>query len=173
MGRDPQAFGRLLLHRARDERRGRPLAALAPQNLGHHERCVAHSIHHGPGRLLRFQLRIGTVDLVELGDEFLLLGLQLRLDRPILLRLELLYFALPLHQQPQSNRLNPTSRQSGLHRFPQQRTRLVSNEPVQDPPRHLGVDLSSVDRNRVLHRLRHRFLRDLVEQHPLNLRSIA
>ena len=89
---------------------------------------------------------------------------QQRLDAPVLLRREGADVALALDDQPEGDGLHPAGREAGLDAAPEDRARLVADQPVEDPAGLLGVHLAVVDRARLLHRLVDRVLGDLVEQ---------
>ncbi len=72
------------------------------------------------------------------------------------------------HRSRSATRLHPPGRQSEVERLPQQRAHLVADQTVEHAPRLLGVDQVHVERPRVLERLLHRALGDLVEGQPLD-----
>ncbi len=87
-------------------------------------------------------------------------------DLPELLRDEGLDTSLTLDDQPNSHRLDPPRRQPGGHLLPQQWADLVADDPVQDPPRLLGVHLVRVDLARLGERGLYGRPGDFVEDHP-------
>ena len=76
--------------------------------------------------------------------------------------------ALPLDHEPRRDRLHPAGRKPGHDLLPEHRRHLVAVEPVEDPPRLLGVDEILVDVARSFERSRDRVARDLVEDHAAN-----
>ena len=87
-----------------------------------------------------------AIDPDELGGELLArLGLEDRLDRPVLLRLERCDLALALHDQADGDRLDTTGRQARANLAPQQRAERVADQAIEDAPRLLGVDEVVVD----------------------------
>ena len=90
---------------------------------------------------------------------------QLRRERPVLSRDERLDRPLPLDDDTEGDALDAPGGQAAAHLVPQQRADLVADEPVEDAPRLLRIDLVGVDLARALERRENRLLRDLVEQH--------
>jgi len=74
---------------------------------------------------------------------------QLRRQRPVLLRLKGADLFFPLADQPHGHRLHAAGAQSAPHLDPQQRTDLVTDQAVQNAPRHLGVEFVAVELLRV------------------------
>ncbi len=89
-------------------------------------------------------------------------------DVPVLSRGEAHPGAFAFDQDAGCHALDPARRQPRHHLFPQHRADLVAVEPVENPPRFLGVDQVLVDLTRVVHRSLDRLRRDLVEDHPLH-----
>src|SRR5258708_21413427 len=86
-----------------------------------------------------------------------------RLDSPVLYRLERADLALSFHQQAQSDGLHAPGRNSFLDGLPEDRTRLVSDETVEDASRLLRVDFPLVDLSRVRDRELHGIATHLVK----------
>ena len=99
----------------------------------------------------------------------LLLGMQLRVQRPVLHRTECANLPLPLHDQPHGHRLHAPRREPPPDLVPKQRRNLVTHQPVQHAARLLRVHQVLVHVPGVLEGLLHRLLRDLVEGHAVNL----
>ncbi len=89
-------------------------------------------------------------------------------DVPVLGRGEAHPGAFAFHQDAGCHALNPARRQPRHHLLPQHRADLIAVEPVEDPPRLLGVDEVLVDLARVVHRSLDGLRRDLVEDHSLH-----
>ncbi len=87
---------------------------------------------------------------------------------PVLRRDERDALALALDCESCGNRLHPAGGEAACDLLPQDRRHLVAVQPVEDPPRLLGVHESLVDDARVLERSRDRFSRDLVKHHAAN-----
>ena len=113
----------------------------------------------------RSDLGLLAVDVVQLGGELLAVLLEQRLDGPVLDRLERADLALALDDEPQRDRLHAARRESLLHGLPEDRARLVADEPIEHAARLLRFDLLAVDLAGVLDRALHRVLRDLVKEH--------
>src|SRR5881628_845619 len=161
-----------LLQRAGAERRGRrapPLALLDRADLeGELER-----IHHDrPRGRLVFDLRLFPLELVQPRLERLAVLLEIGLDGPVLLRHELADLLLALADQPQRYGLHPTRRQAGLDALPEERGRLVADQPVEHAARLLGVDFPLVDVEGMRQRMGDSVLGDLVEQDALHLAAV-
>src|SRR5581483_2778117 len=95
-------------------------------------------------------------------------GRQVRVETPVLLRLESPDLPLALADQPHRHRLHPAGRQPTAHPLPEQRAQLVADQPVEHAARLLGVHLLLVDAPRVQERRLDRPLGDLVEHHPVD-----
>ncbi len=104
------------------------------------------------------------VDRVQLGVERLRALLELRGDRPVLLRAECADLALALDDHAERHGLHATGREPFLYRLPEQRRSLVSDESIEKTARLLGVDELLVDVSRAIDRGAHRVLGDLVEE---------
>ena len=96
-------------------------------------------------------------------------GREDRLDRPVLAGGEAVDLALALDDEAHGDRLDAPGRQAAADLARQERAERVADEPVDDPPRLLGVDEVHVDLARVGERLADGRLGDLVEGHPPRL----
>ena len=74
------------------------------------------------------------------------LGLEGRVDGPVLARDEGLDLALPLDDEPDGDRLDAAGRQAAPDLAREQRAQRVADEPVDDPAGLLGVDEVRIDR---------------------------
>ncbi len=132
-----------------------------------HERLVGDVLDHfGRGRFAG-QIGFLLVDLVELGSELLVPRLEIGFDAPVLLRFEIANGLLALHDQSQCHCLHTSGRQPRLDGFPEQRARLVANEPVENAPSLLRLDFLIVYGDRIGNCLAHGVLGDLVEEDAL------
>ncbi len=61
-------------------------------------------------------------------------------ERPVLFGAECLALAFAIHDYPQRNRLHAPGADSALDLVPQQRTYLVSNQPVEHPARLVRIE---------------------------------
>jgi hypothetical protein len=77
------------------------------------------------------------------------------------------YFSLA--DEPHGDRLNAARRKPPLHFFPKERRDLITHEPVQDPARLLGLVFVGVESTGLTDGVLNAFLRDLLDQHPLQL----
>src|SRR6476659_3218824 len=110
---------------------------------------------------------------MQLGRELLPVFLEQRLDGPVLDRFERADLALSLDEKTERNSLHPSCGNSLLHRLPQNRTRLVTDESIEHPAGLLSVYFALVDFARVLNRVLNCVAGDLVEQHPADRRAVA
>ena len=94
------------------------------------------------------------------------LGLKLHLHGPVVGGYERHPLPLPLDHDPGRHRLDAARRQPRLNLLPQHGRNFVAIEPIQYPPRLLGVDQTAVDLPGVAERRFDGGLRDLVEDHP-------
>ena len=168
-GGEAELLGRFLLHRAGRERRRRLAAALAGGNRRHDKRQLLDFGDDGARCGFGFDLRLVPLELLEPRLERLAVLLQVGGNGPVLLRDELPDFFLALDDQPQRHGLHPTGRQAGLDALPEHRRGLVADQTVEHAPGLLRVDFALIDVERVGERFRDRVLRDLVEQHPLDI----
>ena len=185
--REAQLAVRLLLQRAGGERRHRLS----------HRWLLFHRIH-GPGRglnrcsqraglLLRQQPHLAArletagafVEVVTAGDSAAAhmgeLGfktaagmLELGFEIPVAAAAKGPPGPFPLHQQADSNRLNPPGREPPRHLFPQQGGEGVTDEAIQDPARLLGMNKLHVQITGLIQSFADGFLGDLVKHHPLH-----
>ena len=121
------------------------------------------------GGLAVAHVRLLAVDARELGDELAVRGAALlRLDahEEVGLRLERLYLALALDEEPQRDRLDAARGERAVvgarDVLPEERRDLVADDAVEDPARLLRVDERHVDVARLCDGLENGVLRDLV-----------
>ncbi len=189
---EAQLVGRVALQLAGDERRQRPALLLARLHAGNRPVRLLERRQHLVHLLLVGQracdellfavlvlavrhARRLAVDADELRLEFLIglfFGMEQRFQRPVLDRLKRANLALALHNQPQRHRLHAPGRKPAPHLVPQQRRNLVAHQAVEHAPRLLRVHKILIDVARVLERLLHGLLRDLVEGDAANLLSL-
>src|SRR5207237_266549 len=91
------------------------------------------------------------------------------LDRPVLLRREGADLPLALADDAHGHRLHAARRQPAAHLLPEERRELVADQAVEDAARLLGLEAVLVERPRVLDRLEHGLLGDLVEEHAVDV----
>src|SRR5207244_13656920 len=91
------------------------------------------------------------------------------LDRPVLLGREAADLALALTDDAHGDRLHAARREPAAHLVPEQRRELVADQPVEDAARLLRVEAVSVELAGLLERFEDRLLRDLVEQHAMDV----
>ena len=70
---------------------------------------------------------------------------------------------LTVDHQPHGHALHPARREAGLHFFPQHRAQLEAHQPVEHPPRLLGIYQVEVDFARVLNGLENGGFGDFAE----------
>ena len=99
-------------------------------------------------------------------------GLELRLQGPVFARLEGLDLGLALADQAQRDGLDPPGGPRPGQLAPQQRRERVAHQVVERPARQVGVDQRHVEVARVVHRVLHRALRDLVEGDALDVLAL-
>ena len=125
------------------------------------------------GRRFVGDVRLLAVDADEVGRECLTVrGQQNRLQRPVLARGESADLAFAIDNDPDGHRLHAPGRKPGPNLAPEQRTEGVAVEPIDDPPRLLGVDEMPVDGARMRKGLADRGLGDLAEGHTAGLRDV-
>ena len=90
---------------------------------------------------------------------------QLRVHKPVFLRLKLLDLVLAVNHHARGDGLHAPRGQPLLDLHPEQRADLVAHQPVEQTARLLGVDELHVHRARLLDRALDRLFRDLVEFH--------
>jgi hypothetical protein len=142
------------------------LATLAPLDLGDVERPPILQVVDDALRVgLLVDLGLLAVDVMELGRELLLALLEQRFDGPILDRLERTDLPLALDDQAQRDGLHASGRNPLLHRFPEDRARLVADQTIEHATRLLRLDFLRVDLPGVLDGAANGVLCDLVEEH--------
>ena len=118
---------------------------------------------------------VEPLDLLSIGpDEARLEGLAARCrerrnQRPVFVRNELLDFQLAVGDQPQCDRLHPAGRACARKLAPEHRREREPDEIVERTARPVGIDQSSVDRARMLHRIHDGLLGDGIEDDALDL----
>ena len=106
---------------------------------------------------------------VEAGGELLALGRrQLRLDGPVLLRLEGLDLGLAVADEPQRHRLHAAGRAGARQLAPQHRGEREADEIVERAAGEIGVHQRRIDDARGLERIENGLLGDRVEGHALD-----
>src|SRR5213592_2943478 len=165
----------LLLEARGDEGRRRVAAALLPLDLGDR-----------PGRTVETAQRLlhprpvleAEALVVELLDRHLgqprregwrLGRLEPRLDSPVLLGREGADLALPLADDADRDRLHAPRREPAAHLVPEEGRELVADQAVEDAARLLRVEAVLVELAGVPERLEDRLLRDLVEEHAVDV----
>ncbi len=88
-------------------------------------------------------------------------------NMPVFLRLESLYFRFPITDEPDGHRLHPAGAQPPAHGFPQQRADFIPHQPVEDPPRLLGVNPVLVNSQGRFQRLLDGLGSNLMEKNPI------
>src|SRR5262245_12554532 len=101
---------------------------------------------------------------MQLRRELLLTLLELRLDGPILDRLERANLSLAFNDESQRNCLNATRGNPFLDRLPENGARLVADESIEHPSRLLCFDFSFVDLPSIRDRTLHGVFRDLMKE---------
>ena len=95
-------------------------------------------------------------------------GRQMRQDRPILFRFELLDLGFPVADQPQRDRLDAARRAGARQLAPKHWRQGEANQIVERAAREIGIDQRRVDVARIGDRIEHRILRDRVEDDALD-----
>ena len=90
---------------------------------------------------------------------------QLRVHKPVFLRLKLLDLLLAVNHHARGDGLHAPRGQPLLDLHPEQRADLVAHQPVEQTARLLGVNELHIHRARLLDRALDRLFRDLVEFH--------
>ena len=98
---------------------------------------------------------------------------QIRMDLPVLFRVEGADFFLALHHQLHGNRLHPASRQATGDLLPQQRRDHVAHHAIEETTRLLGVDPVDIQLTRGGEGLLNGLLGNFVEHHALVAAVIA
>ena len=96
------------------------------------------------------------------------LGLEMRDDRPVFARDELLDLDFAVAHKAQRHRLHAAGRARARELAPQHRRQGEADQVVERPARPVGVDQRLVDLARMAHRLLHGVLGDRVEHHPVD-----
>ena len=110
-----------------------------------------------------------AVELNQATGEALPVRFEGRTDLPIFLRPEDLDLALAIDNQPQRDRLHPSSGLRAGKLAPQDRRQRETHEIVERTPSPVGVDQILIEPARMLHRLGDRRIRDGVERHALDV----
>ena len=161
----------LLLQRRGGERRRGIASALARLETLHDVRGLLERGAVLLGRLAVGDLELLALELDDLGRERLAGHVrEERLDAPVLLRGERLDLALAVDDQAQRDGLNSAGGESVADLLPEERRHRVTDQPVDDATRLLGVHQILVDVARMLERVLDRRRRDLVERHAAELR---
>ena len=100
------------------------------------------------------------------GQLFHVIAGEVGVQRPVLLRLEVLNFPVTVIHHPGSNGLHPARRQASLDFFPQQGAQLIAHQPVENAPGLLGVHQILVNVPGILNALTHHVFGDLVKGDP-------
>ena len=120
--------------------------------------------------LLAVQLALLAVAIVAGGEGAgLVQTAQEDIERPVFLRHKGLDLFFPFHDKTGRNGLHTPGRQAAPHLLPQQRTELITDDPVEDAPRLLRIDEIIVDVARLLNAARDDVFRDFIEGHALRL----
>ena len=86
---------------------------------------------------------------------------------PEFFRYEDLDFFLSVADHLQGRGLDPSRRQTPLHLAPEQWADLISHQPIQNPPRLLGIHQLFIHQSRVFDRILNGRFRDFVEHDPV------
>src|SRR2546422_5632824 len=170
LGAEAQLARRLLLERAGDEGRHRIALLLLALDGLHDEGLAPDRRHDALGLRGRADVRLPTVDAVELGLEGRrVLPGQRRRNGPVLLRAEGFALALALADQLDGHRLHPPHAEATADLLPQQLAALVADDAIEHAPGLLRVDQVHVDLAGGLKGALDGRLRDLVEEDPEDL----
>ena len=165
-----------LLQRRRDERRVRPRSGRAVFARSDGKWLASQASHRIVG-LLRTRRAIVLASIFEYLESITLIvvrALQVREGFPVFLRNERANFALAFHDQPHRYRLDAAGRETPRDLRPQQRRQFEADHAVEEPPRLLRADATSVDGRRIRERFLNRFARDFVENDaPITIRVAA
>ena len=174
LDREAEPARRLLLQAAGDEGRPGALLRLLALDPGDPETAPL-EVGDDAARLLAIvYLGLLAVDLGQPGVERRrLAGREVGADQPVLLGLEGVDLGLPVADHLQRHRLHAAGGEALLDLLPQQRRQLEAHQPVEDPPRLLGVDLLVIDGARLGQGRQHRPLGDLVEGDPPHRLGVA
>src|SRR5581483_3038652 len=100
-------------------------------------------------------------------------GLQFRREGPVLLGLEVFDLLLAVDDHLHRHRLHATGAETAADLVPHQRGELVADEPVEDAPGLLRVDLVHVDLGGMLDVPAHRVAGDLMEEDAADFFRVA
>jgi hypothetical protein len=117
-------------------------------------------------------LDLGAAVLDQLGREFLRAVLELGVDGPVFPRNERRDLVLALANHPERRTLHASRGQAGTHLLPEKGGKIEAHQEVEGAPRLLGVHEIDRQASRLGHRLAHRVLGDLVEDHALHLLAL-
>ena len=164
----PQAARSLLLHGAGGIGGGRVALALATLYLADLVAGDTHIRKDGVNLGLILQFDVIAINTHQASGIFVPAALRLKLgvNGPVFIRHKVVDFTLALNHQTQSHRLNPTGRQAAAHFAPQERTEIVTHQPIQHAARLLGIYQVHIDLARVGKSIRHSRFGDLVKDHP-------
>ena len=171
-GGHAQLAGGLLLQGGGGEGRRGGALLVRPLHALDGEDAVLRLPDHGVHLRLRAELRFLAVLPVVAGGKGRLPGLpaqKLRVQGPVLLRLEGVDLPVPVVHHPGGDGLHPSGGEAPLDLLPHHRGDLIAHQPVQDAPGLLGVHQVLVDVPGGPDALQHHVLRDLVEGHPPGL----
>ena len=165
----------LLLKCARRERWGWPALYLLASDVGD---AIMRSVQRGQdglgllgvveGDLLALNaLQAGAKDVTRLRLGSRLLR-QLGVDRPVFNRLEGPDLSLALRNDAQRRGLDSSRGETALDLLPKERADFVADQPVEHPPRLLGVNEIRVNAARAGHGLAHGLWGDLMEDHAMD-----
>ena len=172
-GREVELARGLLLQARSDERRRRRAPHLLALDLADDEGLLLAGgddlARLGLGQLVGLVIDTLVAMAVEAGlERGRIACLQTRVERPVFFGPKRLTFLLALDDYPQRHRLDPSGADSALDLVPQERTYLVADQPVEHAARLLGVEEVVIELLRIGHRVAHRALRYLMEQHAPN-----
>src|SRR6184192_1204502 len=174
-GLEAELARRLLLEARGDEGRRRMAPALFAFDLRDRPVGAGEPREHLVHARLRVEAEALVVELLapDLGETRRegrrLARLEPGLDRPVLLGREGADLALALADDADGDRLHAARREPAAHLVPEQRRELVADQPVEDAARLLRVEAVLVELAGLLERLEDRLLRDLVEQHAMDV----
>ena len=170
LGGHAELAHRLLLQRAGGEGRGGAAglgALFDADDLG--ILTLQGGNHSRLGRFVRKAelLDLGALPFAELGGEGLAGLVGVEVQRPVLTALEALDLFFALDDQAQRRALHASRRQPRLDLAPQHRRQIEADQMIERAARLLRIDQAGRDVPRVLHRVLHCRLGDLMEHHAL------
>ena len=169
-GRETEFPRSFLLQRAGDERRNGVALPLLLDDVLKFEGLAFRLGDQLLGLFLIGNFRFLIADLLQFRREGgFLAAFEFGGDAPVFFLLEAFDFLFPFADHAERDRLHPSRAEPAVHLLPQQGADLVTDEPVENAPRLLRVDLVSIEFRRVLQRFLHALLGDLIEQHAVNL----